>query len=222
MHNLIVGGGKLVYFLCGSFLSKGHQVTIVNRSKEECRWLARQVKATVVFGDGSDPQILREAGASTADVLLAVTPNDEDNLVICQLASLRFQVPRTLALVNDPDNEETFQKLGVTTAFSTTHLLSSLIEQRTGAGFEEIMAMTPVAEGKVNLTEVLLKRTSPVVGQRLLRIELPENSLVACILRNNHAIIPRGSTTLRAMDRLIMITLPENHGQALRVLTGDE
>ncbi|MBN1510106.1 MAG: hypothetical protein JW955_24885, partial [Sedimentisphaerales bacterium] len=122
----------------------------------------------------------------------------------------------------DPDNEATFQKLGVTTAFSTTHLLSSLIEQRAGAGFEEITAMTSVAEGKVNVTEVVLRRTSPVVGQPLLQIELPDDALIACILRDDHAVIPHGSTTLQPLDRLIVITLPENHGQVLRALTGDE
>ncbi len=220
MHTVIVGGGKLVYFLCRSFLAKGYQVTIVNRSAAECTWLARQLKATIVLGDGSDPRILQEAGAVTADAVLAATPNDEDNLVICQLASLRFGVPRTLALVNDPDNEATFQKLGVTSAFSTTHLVSSLIEQR--AGFEEITAMTSVAEGKVNVTEVLVKPTSPVVGRALAEIQLPDNSLIGCVLRNSEAIVPRGSTTLKPLDRLVVITLPENHGQVLRALTGDD
>ncbi|MBN1360216.1 MAG: NAD-binding protein [Sedimentisphaerales bacterium] len=220
MHTVIVGGGKLVYFLSRTFLAKGYQVTLVNRSEAECRWLARQSKATVVFGDGSDPRILQEAGAATAEAVLAATPNDEDNLVICQLASLRFGVPRTLALVNDPDNEATFQKLGVTTAFSTTHLVSSLIEQR--AGFEEITAMTSVAEGKVNVTEVLVRPTSPVAGRALVDVQLPANSLIACILRDSEAIVPRGSTILNPMDRLIVITLPENHGQVLRALTGDD
>jgi trk system potassium uptake protein TrkA len=220
MHTLIVGGGKLVYFLSRSFLSKGYEVTVINRDKEECTWLARQSKATVVFGDGSDPRILTEAGAAGADAVLAVTPNDEDNLVICQLASLRFGVPRTLALVNDPDNEATFKKLGVTTAFSTTHLLSSLIEQR--AGFEEITALTPVAEGKVNVTEVLVQPAAPVVGRSLADIRLPAPSLIACILRDSQAIVPQGSTVLEPLDRLIVITLPENHGAVLRALTADD
>ncbi len=220
MHTVIVGGGKLVYFLARSFLAKGYQVCIVNRSREECVLLARQSKATIVYGDGSDPRTLKEAGAATADAVLAATPNDEDNLVICQLASLRFGVPRTLALVNDPDNETTFQKLGVTTAFSTTHLISSLIEQR--AGFEEITAMTPVAEGKVNVTEILVKPTSPVAGRALAEIQLPDNSLIGCILRDSKAIVPRGATKLEPLDRLIVITVPENHGRVLRALTGDD
>lgn len=219
MNILIVGGGKVVYFLCRSFFSKGYQVTLINRDPEECIRLARCLKATVVYGDGSDPQILEEAGADTANAVLAVTPNDQDNLVICQMADLRFRVPRTLALVNDPDNEEVFAELGIPATFSMTHILSSLIEQR--ASFEEITNLIPVLEGKVSITEVVLKQTSPVVGQALLDIALPENSLVACLLRGDQAIVPRGTTTLQTGDRLIIMTLPENHSQVLKTLTGD-
>jgi trk system potassium uptake protein TrkA len=218
MNTLIIGGGKIVYFLARAFFSKGYNVTIINRKREECSWLARQLKATVVFGNATDPQILKEAQTSSMDAVLAVTPNDEDNLVVCQLAKLNFGIQRTLALVNDPDNEEVFQQLGVSTAFSTTHIISSLIEQRTG--FDEIVGLFSVAEGKVNVTEVILSENSPVLGKSLMEIELPENSLVACILRNNEPIIPRGTTKLNVEDRLILITMPENHGQVLKFLTG--
>jgi trk system potassium uptake protein TrkA len=217
MHILIVGGEKVVYFLSRTFLSKGYRVTIVNRHRDECTQLARRLKATIVFGDGSDPQILEEAEADTADAVLAVTPNDQDNLVICQLAELRFRVPRRLALVNDPENEQVFRELGIT-AVSTTRILSSLIEQR--AGYEDIINLIPIEEGKVNLTEVVLPESSPVIGRPLSDIALPGNSLVAYILRQAQPIVPRGPTVLRAQDRLIIITLPENHGQVLKALTG--
>lgn len=218
MKTLIVGGGKIVYFLARAFFSKGYNVTIINRKREECSWLARRLKATVVFGNATDPQILKEAQTSSMDAVLAVTPNDEDNLVVCQLAKLNFGIQRTLALVNDPDNEEVFQKLGVSTAFSTTHIISSIIEQRTG--LEEIVGLFSVAEGKVNVTEVILSENSPVLGKSLMELELPENSLVACILRNKKPIIPRGTTKLNMEDRLITITMPENHGEVLKFLTG--
>jgi trk/ktr system potassium uptake protein len=219
MNTLIVGGGKLVYFLCRTFLSKGYRVTIVNRNRVECTWLARRLKATVVYGDGSDPQVLEEAQADGAEAVLAVTPNDEDNLMICQLAHLQFTVPHTLALVNDPDNEEVFRKLGVTTAVSTTRLLSSLIEQR--AAFEDITGLVSLAGGKVNVTEIVLRQGAPVVGQALADIGLPPDSLIAGILREEQPIIPRGVTTLRAGDHLIVITLPANHGRVLKLLTGE-
>lgn len=219
MNVLIVGGEKLVYFLARLFTSKGHSVTVINRAQRECTRLARRLKSTIVYGDGSDLTILEEAGARSADAVLAATPNDEDNLVICQLASFHFGVPRTLALVNDPDNEEVFQKLEITSAISITRLLASLIEQRTG--FDDIINLVPVGEGKLNITEVSLKKTSPVVGKTLMEIALPENSLIASIMRNEEPIVPRGPTELAAGDRLVLITLPENHGRVLKKLTGD-
>ena len=218
MNTLIIGGGKVVYFLAKAFFSKGYAVTIINRQKHECARLARQLKATIVLGDATDPQILKEAQASSMDAVLAVTPNDEDNLIICQLAKLDFGVERTLALVNDPDNEKVFQQLGVATAFSTTHIISNLIEQR--AGFEEIVSLLSVGEGKVNVTEVILPADSPVLGKSLTEIGLPPDSLIACVLREGQPLIPRGPTILLAYDRLILVTLPENLGPTLKLLTG--
>jgi trk system potassium uptake protein TrkA len=180
--------------------------------------LARQLRAVVVCGDGSDAQVLKEAGALGADAVLAITPNDQDNLIICQLASLKFGVPRAVALANDPDNAEVFEKLGVS-AFSTTHIVGSLIEQR--ASLEQIINLLPVGEGLVNVTEIVLDADSPVAGKVLKDIDLPDNALIAVVIRDNQPIVPRGANDLRAGDRLVLITLPENHGTVLKSFTGE-
>jgi trk system potassium uptake protein TrkA len=219
MHAIIVGPYDAVYYLCRIFIAKGYKVTVINRDEEECKKLAHQFKATVVLGDGSAPQILEEAGAYTADIILAITPNDQDNLLICQLGQIHFNVPRALAIVNDPDNEEIFRKLGVS-AVSFTRMLSKLIEQRTS--FEEIVNLFPISEGKINVTEVALDSSSPVIEKSLQEIKMPANSLIVSIIRNGKAIIPDGTTLLKEKDRLVVITLPENHGQVLRFLTGDK
>jgi len=219
MKVLIVGGGKTLYFLCRNFTAKGYEVVIINRNHEECVQLARQLSATVVCGDSSDPRVLKEAGAMGADALLAITPNDQDNLVICQLASLQFGVPRAVALANDPENAEVFQTLGVS-AFSTTPIIGSLIEQR--ASLEQITNLLPVAEGRVNVTEIVVDPGFPVAGRSLKDIELPENALVAVVIRDKEAIVPRGPTRLLAGDRVVLITLPENHGPALKTFTGEQ
>ena len=218
MKVLIVGGGKTLYFLCRNFTAKGYEVVLINRNPEECVQLARQLSAMAVCGDGSDPAILAEAGAMGADVVLAITPNDQDNLVISQLASLQYGVPRAVALANDPDNAEIFQNLGVS-AFSTTHIVGSLIEQR--ASLEQITNLLPVAEGKVNVTEIALDAGFPVADKLLKEIELPENALVAVVIRDNQPIVPRGATRLLAGDRVVLITLPENHGPVLKAFTGE-
>lgn len=218
MKVLIVGSGDILYFLSRNFTAKGHDVVIVDRNAEECVKLARQLNVTVICGDGSDANILTDAGAMGADVVLAVTPQDQDNLVICQISALRCGVPRTVALANDPDNVEVFERLGVF-AFSTTQIISSLIEQR--VSLEQITNLFPVGEGRVNVTEVLLDETSPVVGLSLQEANLPENALVAVILRNNLPMIPRGNSFLHTGDRVVLITLPENHGRVLRAFTGE-
>ncbi|MBN2620156.1 NAD-binding protein [candidate division WOR-3 bacterium] len=218
MKVLIIGGGKLAYFLSRALIKRRNQVTIVNRTLDECRTLAKRLEVTVVHGDGSDPQILEEAGASYMNAVFAITPNDEDNLVICQLADFQFHVQRRLALVNDPDNEEIFQKLGVQ-AISTTPILSALIEEK--AGLESITNIIPVGEGKIILTEIVVRRSSPVVGKALRDIKLPENSLIASVVHKNRPLVPRGSTVLHVKDKIIVMTLPENHGQVIKILTGE-
>jgi len=218
MKVLIVGGGRPVYFLCRAFLAKGHRVTVINRDQDECVQMARRLKVTVVQGDGSDPAVLEEGGAHGAEAVLAVTPNDEDNLAVCQLAKLQYDVPRAVALVNDPENEEAFGKLGVA-AFSTTRTVASMIEQRTT--LDEITNLIPVGEGKVNITEVKLQPTSPVAGKTLRDLSLPEGSLIAVVLRDGEAVVPRGNTELKAGDRIVLITLPANHGPVLKAITGE-
>jgi len=127
-------------------------------------------------------------------------------------------VPKTLALANDPDNAEVFEELGLS-AFSTTRIVGSLIEQR--ASLEQITNLLPVGEGRVNVTEIILDANSPVAGKLLKDIDLPGNALVAVVIRNGQPIVPRGASQLLGGDRLVLITLPENHGPVLRVFTGD-
>lgn len=219
MKVIIVGGGKSLYFLCRNFASKGYHVVIINRNREECVQLARRLPGTVICGDGSNPGILEDAGAMEADAVLAMTPNDQDNLVICQLASLKFSVPRAVALANDPDNAEVFEKLGVS-SFSTTHIVSNLIEQRTSIA--QIVNMLPVGEGRVNVTEVALNIDSQVIGKKLRDIHFPESALVAVVIRDDQPIIPQGESELRVGDRIVLITMPEDHGPVLKLFTGEK
>jgi trk system potassium uptake protein TrkA len=219
MKIIVVGGGKVAYFLARSFLSKGHSVVLVNREATECRLLARQLKATIIQGDGSYPKILDDAGAHEADAVLAITPSDEDNLIICQIAERRFQVPTTLAVVSDPDNEAVFPQLGVKNVVSITRILTAMIEERTEV--EEISNIVALAGGKVNVTELELTDDCPVLGQPLSQIKLPDDSLIACIIRHDEVLVPHGATGLLLGDRVLLVTVPGSHGVAVKTLTGE-
>lgn len=219
MKIIIIGGGKTIYFLAKQFITEGHNVTIINRDPEESQILSHQLDATILLGDGSDPETLEQAGAGSADVLLSMTSHDHDNLVTCQIASKEFDVPRTIALVNNPENEEIFRKLGASLIFSATRIITSLLEQETG--FMAITNLMAVAQGKVNVSEVRLSENAPVLGKSLEELKLPEGFLLATIIRNDEVLVPRGSTILQAHDQLILIGQAENYRDILRILTGE-
>ena len=218
MRIIMIGGDKTVYFLARQFIEKGSHVTIINRDPNRARELAQQTQALVVLGDGSDVQRLEEAGARRADVVMALTSHDQDNLISCQIAQKMFAVPRTLALVNDPENEDIFRKLGITVAFSATRIIASLIEQQ--ATFDDITTLMPIAEGRINVTDVRLDQYSPAVGKTLLELELSDGSLIAAIIRGEDVLVPRGGTRLQDRDHLILISHPEHEAEDLITLCG--
>jgi trk system potassium uptake protein TrkA len=222
MRIILIGGGETIetiYFLTKLFTGRGYRVTIVNPHPSEAQLLSRQVKATVLLGDGSDPGVLEEAGARRADVVLSLTPYDPDNLVACQIAQRVYGVPRTLALVNDPDNELVFRKLGITEVFSATRLIGSLIEGQTV--FDEITELFPADEGRLRVTEVVLGESAPAVTRTLQELGLPEGSLVAAIIRDSRVLVPGGDERLRVADRLIIIAQPDLQEQVLKLLAGE-
>jgi len=219
MKIILIGGSKLAYFLAKQFASKNYYTTIINADLEEAKTLSRTLKATVIHGEGSNPATLSEAGALQADVVLSLTTQDEDNLIACQIAQKEYGVPRTIALVNDPENQEIFEKLGITIAFSATQIIASLIEQQTATG--DIQNLLPIAEGKVNVTEITLEANNPVVGLTINDVMLPDGTLIACILRQGEVIVPNGENSLQALDRLVVIGQPESYGQLMRLLCSE-
>lgn len=220
MNILLVGTGKTVYFLAREFASKNYRVTLVCPNAGEATLLSRRLRTTVLTGDGSRARVLEEAGARRADALIALLPNDEDNLIACQIAQRLFEVPRTVAFVNDPENEAIFARLGVSVAVSPTLIIAKMVEEQ--AGLEAVVDLIPLAEGRVQVTEITLAEDAPAVGRRVAELEMPERSLLACVIRSEEVVIPRGDTALAASDRLVLISQPAEHAEALRALIGPE
>ena len=162
---------------------------------------------------------MEDAGAFRADVVLALTPNDEDNLAVCQIARQMYQVPRTIALVNDPENEEVFHKLKVSMAISATRILSIILEEQ--AGFEEISKMISVSEGHVSVAEIILREDSPAAGLSIESIALPGEALIGGIIREGKVLIPKGGSQLLGADRLILIATEASMDEAMRMLVGN-
>ena len=222
MNVIIIGGDEtieMVYYLARHFEYKGYQTTIINPHSDEAQMLSQRIAGMVILGEGADPSVLEEAGAREADILLSLGSYDADNLVSCQIAKQSFNVPRTMALVNDPDNEEIFRALGITEVFSATRIIGDLIEGQTT--FDEIINQFAAAEGKVNISEVRLKKETAAVGKSLKELNLPHDSLIASIIRDGEVIVPRGEDHLLINDRLLVITTPDDRPVIMRILTGE-
>lgn len=220
MNVFIIGGGKKVYFMAKSFISKGYNVTIINNDKEYCKKTARQVKATVVYGDGTKIKILEDAEIRYADIVLALTPKDSDNLIICQTADKVFNIKKTFSLVNDPKNVELFKKLGVETVISTSLIISAIIEQKVSV--DDINTLFSLDEGNITVMEIEINETDPATGKILKELKMPEDSIISYIIRKNgEKIIPRGETMITGGDNLIILSLPIVQSKVLKVLKGD-
>jgi trk system potassium uptake protein TrkA len=218
MAVLIVGSGEEVYHLAKSLEAGGEHVTVICDDDESCARLARRLKATVIRGDGSVPRVLEEAGVGDAHMVLALTPQDAANLVICQLAMLRHGVPRALALANDPDSEDVFGALGVATALAPSKILTAVIQSR--AQLDAVRNVYPALGGKLNLTEVTLAAEAPAAGRAVQDLDLPPGALIGALFRGESALVVRGRTVLEAGDRLLLLSTPQEHSAAVRTLVG--
>lgn len=218
MKSIVIGGGNIVYFTARSLLSRGHRVSIIVRSEEEARRFSRALdKAVVLHGDGTSVQVLEDAEIYKADTFLAITPNDEDNLIGCQIAGGKFGVTNVMAVVNDPDNREVFRKLGITSILSTTDLISSLIEKQTG--FDTVRQVIPLGDGSIIAAEVNLSLESPVLGKAVKDIALPEEVLIAAINRRGILVIPRGDTVLEESDLLTIFCRESSYAKMIRIIS---
>jgi trk system potassium uptake protein TrkA len=218
MYILIVGAGKVGYFLAKRLCANKHTISIVDKNKHICENIAKQLDLLVVNGDGCDPEILEEGGAKRADVVAAVTNDDEDNLIICQLAKELFGVRRTVGRVNNPDNERVFAELGIDVPVDATMIIGKIIEEE--VSFSDFVNLMSFKRGKLSIVRVDLPEDSPVINKELKDISLPEDSVFVSILRGEEVIIPKGNTVLRLGDDIIALTLVGNESQLLNLLLG--
>ncbi len=218
MYLVIVGAGKVGYFLAKRMLLNKHSVSIVDKDKTVCEEIAKQLDILVIHGDGCDPRILEEAEITRADVVAAVTGEDEDNLIICQLAKEKFNVHRTVARVNNPDNEHTFSELGVDVPIDSTKIIAKIIEEE--VSFSDFVNLMSFKRGKLSIVRVDLPEDSPVINKKVQDIKLPADSVLVSIVRGEEVIVPKGSTVLETGDDIISLTLIGNEPQLLNVLVG--
>src|SRR5918997_7223281 len=192
MFVLVVGGGKVGYYLTRELIENGHEVVLMEKDRSRADQIADEIGSIVIAHDGCEGKYLKEAGANRADIVAAVTGDDEDNLVICQMAKHHFDVPRTIARVNNPKNEELFKHLGVDEIISPTRMALASIEQ--DIPVHELLHLATLEGGELALVEAQIGADSPVAGRRASDLTLPEGCSLFVILRDD-AVQPIRSDT---------------------------
>lgn len=205
MFVIIVGGGKTGSFLAEQLLRQGHKVRLIENRPQIVERLKKEVSVDVlVEGDGSSPAVLEKAGIQTADVLAAVTGEDEANLVVTTLARFEFNVPRTIARVNNPKNAWLFsQEMGVDIAVDQTDLMAKLIVEEMSLG--DMMVLLKLRSGEYSVVEERVHPDAPAVGQAVKDVALPPECTLVAILREERLVIPKGDTVFQPLDEVIAL-----------------
>ncbi|HAV10396.1 MAG TPA: portal protein [Dehalococcoidia bacterium] len=216
MYIIIVGGGNVGYHLSKYLLSEGHEVLVLEKDAVNCARFEDDLGSICVRGDGCEVATLVEAGASRADVFIAITNEDEDNLVACQIAKFKFNVPRTIARVNDPKNEMIFQKLGVDSTISVSGLIFQTIEEKLPA-HPLVHLLTHAASG-IEIIEIKLHGKSKAVAKSARQFKLPAGFAFMLVIREgqNPQVISE-STEFKCDDRIIALA-PTGRENELRDL----
>src|SRR5439155_3297147 len=207
MYIIIGGGGDVGYYVTRNLLDQGHEVLLLEKDNARFQTLTEELGQSVFKGDACEARTMDEAGARRADAVIAVTGEDDDNLVICQMAKKRFNVKRTIARLNNPKHEELFQKLGIDVTVSPTRSILSLIESELpGTHFINLMTLKRAG---LEIVEMALPATSPVVGRMLSQIKLPRRCNLALIIRDKEPIFPDGETVLQVNDDVYALVTRE-------------
>jgi len=218
MKIVVVGAGEVGYFLAKRLYLGKHTVSIVDKDKQTCEDIAKELEVLVINGDGCDPVILEEAGVKHADVVAAVTGDDEDNIIVCQLAKELFNTRRTVGRVNNPDNERVFAELGIDVPVDATMIIGKIIEEE--VSFSDFVNLMSFKRGKLAIVRVDLSAESPVINKKIKDIELPKDAVLVSIVRGEEVILPKGNTVLEAGDDIIAMAMVGNEAQLINLLVG--
>ena len=216
MRIVIVGGGKLGYHLATIMLDRKHDVRLIEKNKLRCMRLANELDVEVICGDGTEIETLEDAGTQNADCFIAVTGQDQDNLVASQLAKRQFKAIKVIARANDPRNMDALRILGADIVVSSTEIITNLIEQE--VDIAEMHLLATLNKGRAVICTMTLPPDTALEGVTLKDVDLPESSLVISIVRGDAMMIPNGNTVIHANDEIVAVCEGKSQKQLLRVL----
>lgn len=204
MKSIIIGGGKIGYYLLKTLKERGYHVVLIERDKNICQRIAEDIDADIICGDGTDLDVLKDAGIEDAEIIAAVTGTDEENLVICQIAKISFNINKTITRINNPKNISMFKALGVDKTVCSTEVIANLIEYEFDRDNYKIIQT--LERGSMILVEIVIHNENQWCNSLIRDLELPCECVITSILRDEKVIYPRGNTQILKDDKILVIT----------------
>jgi trk/ktr system potassium uptake protein len=206
MYVLVAGAGKVGWNLARELIAKGHEVTLVEHNRRRYLIVEQELEHAVQYGDATELWILERAGIQRADMVIAVTGDDEDNMLICQVAKEKYLVERIIARVNNPRNLQHFKLLDILPAVSATDLILRLIEHEVPK--YGLVHLLDLEEEQLEIIEMEVADDAPAAGRKVIDIDLPDGSLIISVLREGGGMVPKGDTVIEAGDEVLLVLDP--------------
>jgi trk system potassium uptake protein len=217
MKIIVAGGRHEADFIVKMFKEEKHELIVINQDYKFAEYISTSNDIAVFPGDPSKAYVLEDADAQDADVLIALSENDIDNYVICVTAKKIFGIKKCISICRNPKNVEIFKNLGVDRVISSTYLIGQTIKNE--SSMENVIKTLSIEDEKIVVLEVVVDEDFSLVDQQLMNINFPKNVNISCVYRDPHVIIPKGTTTIKANDTLIVITTPSEQEEIIDFLS---
>jgi trk system potassium uptake protein TrkA len=219
MYIVIGGGGQVGYYLTKGLLQQGHEVLLLEKDPQRVDQLREELGTSIARGDACEARVLDEAGTGRADMVIAVTGDDEDNLVICQVAKARFHVNLTIARVNNPRNDDLFRRLGIDLTISPTQAILHMIEAQ--IPHHTLVPLMTLSRAGLRLVELTLPPDSPAAARPVRELNLPNFVNLVLIVRGDQNMTPSGDTILEPEDRIFALVTDEGESALRETILGE-
>ncbi len=216
MYLIVVGAGKVGVNLTRELLNQGHEVTLIESRRERFMLVEQELEHNIQHGDASELWVLDRAGIKRAEMVIAVTGDDEDNILICQVAKEKYGVERIIARVNNPRNRPHFDLLGIKPVVSATELILKLLEHEVPQ--HDLVHLLDLEAEQIAIIEVRLRENSPIAGKKVGEIETPDRTLLISILREGTGFVPTAESELKVGDDILAVLDPVQEEELKRVL----
>jgi trk system potassium uptake protein len=206
MYVVIAGAGKVGWNLARELMAKGHEVTVIESQRSRYLTVEQELEHAIQYGDATELWVMERAGINRADLTIAVTGDDEDNLLICQIAKEKYLCSRIIARVNNPRNRQYFELLGIQPAVSATDLILRLIEHEVPS--YGLVHLLDLRDEQLEIIEVEVVEDAPAAGRKVTDVELPDGSLIISVLRNGRGFVPNSDTVIGTGDEVLLVLDP--------------